>query len=84
MLLVHSSILLLLAVYFAGFVIFNRFVLKKRGKEQLPPMGPTIIDAWSFVKDMVIIGSVTVMDKVKSLFGRSRSGGFQGLPSDSH
>lgn len=47
-------------------------------------MGPTIVDAWSFVKDMVIIGGVTIMDKAKGLFGRSRSGGFRGLPTDGH
>lgn len=45
-------------------------------------MGPTIVDTWSFIKDMVIIGGVTVADKLKGLLGRSRSGGFQGLPTD--
>lgn len=78
------SILLLLGVYFAGFFLFNRFVLKKRGKEQLPPMGPSIVDAWSWVKDMTIIAGVSVADKVQGLLGRGRSGGFQGLPNDAH
>lgn len=101
------SILLLLGVYFAGFFLFNRFILKKRGKEQLPPMGelyaflnkrdrnfilmgvcvslgPSIVDAWTWVKDMSIIGGVVLADKVRGLMGRSRAGGFQGLPSDDH
>ena len=75
-------VILILGVYFGGFLLYNRFVLKKRGKEQLPPMGPTIVDAWSFIKDMVIIGGVTIADKVKGVLGRSRPGGFQGLPTD--
>lgn len=47
-------------------------------------MGPSIVDAWSWVKDMTIIGGVAIADKAQALLGRSRSGGFQGLPSDGH
>lgn len=58
--------------------------MKKTGREQLPPLGPTIIEAWSWAKDMAIIGGVTILDKVKSIAGRSQSGGFRGLPADEH
>jgi hypothetical protein len=66
-------------------MLYNRFVLKKTGREQLPPLGPSIVEAWLWIKDMALIAGLTIIDKIRSLVGgRASSRGFQGLPTDEH
>jgi len=80
-----TAILILLAVYFGGFFLYNRFVLKRRGAEQIPPLGPSVLEAWAFVKDMALIIGANAYDKLNALLGRADSHrGFQGLPADEH
>lgn len=73
---VVGSIVALLAT-----VAYKRFAQGQRGVDQLPALG-LVSEGFEFVKDMVLIVTLTVWDKVSGLFHRvtgRRGGGFRGI-----
>lgn len=78
----------LLAFLVAG-LAYKRLVLGQRGLDQLPvvPFAERVVEAVSFVKDMVLIVVLTTWDKLSGMVHRltgRRGGGFRGEMADFH
>ena len=74
-----------MCMYTVGFLAYNRFVLKRNGRDQIPPLGPSLKDALLWIKDIAVIAAVGVPDAVSQALSRLKGGrSFQGLPPDNN
>ncbi|KAI9292273.1 mannose 6-phosphate receptor domain-containing protein [Neoconidiobolus thromboides FSU 785] len=69
---IWTIITVIVTVYLLGGILYNRFVMKKQGLQQIPNY-EFWYNIYDFVKDMSIIILVKIIDTFKNLFNRNRN-----------
>lgn len=74
-----------MCLYIVGYLAYNRFILKRSGRDQIPPLGPSLKDPLLWTKDIAMIAVVGIYDAASQASARLKGGRtFQGLPPDSN